>query len=316
MKNIKIATRDAVGKALVEIGSKNENVVVLDADLCGSTKTEEFKKKFPDRFFDCGIAECNMVGVGAGLACVKKIPFVASFSIFVAGRAFEQIRNSVCYTNLNVKIIGSHSGFSSGQDGATHQAIEDIAIMRAIPNITIINPSDYFEAYAAIMKAAEKKGPVYIKTSKFEVENIHDEDYIEKFEIGKGEILKKGDLVCLVATGIESYFCLKAADLLEKQNISTMVVNIHTIKPLDEELIFSLAEKTKFFFTVEEHSIIGGLGEAVASFVCEKSPRFINKIGIKDKFGESGSPMELLEKNGLDELGIYRFVKDIVDKNI
>ncbi len=309
---LKKATRDAVGEALVKLGEENENVVVLDADLSGSTKTSKFKEKFPSRFFNCGIAECNMVGVAAGLSCVGKIPFVASFSVFVVERALEQIRNSVCYNNLNVKIIGSHSGFSAGQDGASHQALEDIALLRAIPNITILSPCDFVETFAVIEKAAKIKGPVYIRTSKFEIENVNSLEYLNQFEINKAVILKEGEFVCLIATGVEVYYSLKAAEILESEGISTMVVNLHTIKPLDRELILSLAKKFEFLFTVEEHNVIGGLGDAVAGFLSEVWPKLITKIGVQDKFGESGDVLSLLKKNGLDKIGIYKKVKSVV----
>ncbi len=308
----KRATRDAVGKALVEIGREDENIVVLDADLCESTKTVGFKKTFPDRFFDCGIAECNMIGVACGLSVLGKVVFAASFSVFVAGRAFEQIRNSVCYNNLNVKIIGSHSGFSASEDGATHQAVEDIAILRAIPNMTVICPYDFVETYAAIKKAASHKGPVYIRTSKFLVEDLNDFSYINDFQIGKGVILKQGSHVCLFATGVEVMFCLKAAKMLEQENISTMVVNIHTIKPLDEDLIIKIARSVKFLFSVEEHSKIGGLGDGLESVLIGKCPKFLTKIAIEDSFGESGSAEQLLTKHKLDEFNIYSKVKEVV----
>lgn len=312
----KKATRDAVGKALVKLGEENENVVVLDADLSGSTKTIKFKEKFPSRFFNCGIAECNMVGVAAGLSCVGKIPFVASFSVFVVERALEQIRNSVCYNNLNVKIIGAHSGFSAGADGASHQALEDIALLRAIPNVTILSPCDYVETFAAIENAAKIKGPVYIRTGKFEVENVNSFEYLNEFEINKAVILKEGDFVCLIATGLEVYYSLKAAEILEAEGISTMVVNVSTIKPIDKELILKLAEQFKFLFTVEEHNVVGGLGDAVAGFLSEVRPKLITKIGVQDRFGESGDVLSLLKKNGLDEIGIYKKVKSVVARKI
>ena len=312
LENKKMATRDGVAYALEKLGEKNEDIVVLDADLSESTKTCVFRKRFPSRFFDCGIAECNMIGVAAGLSCVGKIPFAASFAIFVAARAFEQIRNSVCYTNLNVKIIGSHSGFSASEDGATHQAIEDIAILRAVPNMVLLSPCDFFETVAAIYSAAEYKGPVYIRTSKFLVEQINNFSRLENFEIGKASILKKGSTVCLFATGVEVLFSLKAANMLEEDGISTMVVNFSTIKPLDRELILKVSKDVDFLFTVEEHSVIGGLGEAVSSFLSEVAPRQVSKIGIKDRFGESGKAEELLKKHGLDEFGIYKRVKEVV----
>lgn len=311
-----MATRDAVGKALVELGKENKDVVVLDADLCESTKTVEFKKEFPTRFFDCGIAECNMIGVAAGLSSVGKIPFAASFSVFVALRALEQIRNSVCYTNLNVKIIGSHSGFSAAQDGATHQAVEDVAVLRAVPNIKIVIPCDFVETVAAIKKAADEKGPIYLRTSKFEVESINGLEYLNEFEIGKAVVLKKGFFVCLFATGVMVNFSLQAARLLEADGFSTMVVNVHTIKPLDERLILDVSKNAKFLFTVEEHSTIGGLGEAVCSFLSEKNPRRVVKIGIEDKFGESGKTEDILKKHKLLASSIYERIKIVVSERM
>lgn len=307
-----MATRDAVGHALVELGEENKDVVVLDADLSASTKTAAFKKRFPSRFFNCGIAEANMVGVAAGLSTIGKIPFAASFAIFIAGRAFEQVRNSVCYPNLNVKIIGAHSGFSSSEDGATHQAIEDIAILRAVPNITLISPCDYFETFAAIKQSASFNGPVYIRTGKFLTSNVNGPEYIEKFKIGKGVILKEGTVVCLIATGVEVYFALKAAELLEEEGIKTAVVNISTIKPLDEELILDIAKNVEFLFTVEEHNVIGGLYSAVCELLCEKYPKIVNKIGIEDRFGESATAQELLKNSGLDEISICSKVKKVI----
>ena len=307
-----MSTRDGVYNALIEVGRENENVVVLDADLCGSTKTVGFKNNFPSRFFDCGIAEGNMVGVAAGLSAVGKIPFAASFAMFVAGRAYEQIRNSVCYTNLNVKIIGSHCGFSSAEDGATHQCIEDIALMRATPNIMVVSPCDYVETLAVIRAAVKYKGPMYIRTSKFISESVNKLSYLESFDLKKGVVLKEGSVVGIVATGVEVSFALKAAELLEADGISVMVLNIHTIKPLDAQLILHIAKKVKFLFTVEEHSVVGGLGEAVASLLAEKFPIFVKKLGIKDEFGKSANALELLKLNGLDEVGIYKNIKDVV----
>ena len=310
----KMATREALGKALVEVGKEIKDVVVLDADLCESTKTVEFKKQFPSRFFDCGIAECNMIGVAAGLSCVGKIPFAASFAVFVALRALEQIRNSVCYTNLNVKIIGSHSGLSAAEDGATHQALEDIAVLRAMPNMKIVVPCDFVETLAAVKQAAIEKGPIYLRTSKFEVKSINRLEYLNEFKIGKAVVLKKGSLVCLFTTGVMVHFSLEAAKLLEADGVSTMVVNVHTIKPLDEELILSVAKNVEFLFSVEEHSKVGGLGETIASFLSEIFPKKMFKIATDDKFSESGSVQELFKKNELNEVLIYKKVKSVVLK--
>lgn len=310
----KRATRDAVPSALIDLFKEGEDLVVLDADLCESTKTVGFKKVFPFRFFDCGIAECNMIGVACGLSAMGKVVFAASFSVFVAGRAFEQIRNSVCHNELNVKIIGSHCGFSASEDGSTHQSVEDIAILRAIPNITIISPCDFIETYAAIKSSAKHKGPVYIRTSKFLVEDVNDNSYLKDFKIGKGVVLKKGSCVCLFATGIEVMFCLKVAKMLEEEKISTMVVNIHTIKPLDEELIIDIAKNVQFLFSVEEHSKIGGLGDAIASVLVQNYPKNLTKIAIEDLFGESGSAEQLLNKHRLDVNGIYDVVRKSVFK--
>ncbi len=311
---LNMSTRDGVYNALVEVGQENKDIVVLDADLCESTKTVGFKNKFPSRFFDCGIAEGNMVGVAAGLSAVGKIPFAASFAMFVAGRAYEQIRNSVCYTNLNVKIIGSHCGFSSAEDGATHQCIEDIALMRATPNIMVVSPCDYVETLAVIRAAVKYKGPMYIRTSKFVSESVNKLPYLESFDLKKGVLLKEGNVVGIVATGVEVYFALKAAEFLEADGISVTVLNIHTIKPLDAELILSVARNVKFLFTVEEHSVIGGLGDAVASLVAEEAPMFVKKLGIKDEFGKSATALELLKLSGLDEVGIYKSIRQVVSE--
>ena len=308
-KLLKKATRESFGEALVEIAQSNERIVVLDSDLAAATKTKIFKDAFPERFFNCGISECNMIGVGAGLATMGKIPFVASFAMFSAGRGFEQIRNSVAYPNLNVKIAGSHAGISVGEDGATHQCCEDIALMRSIPNMVVLNPCDHYEMKAAVKAAANHKGPVYIRLGRLAVETVNnDETY--KFEMGKGVKLKDGDDIAIIATGLPVRAALLAAKRLENDKINARVINIHTIKPIDREIILEAAAQTKQMFTVEEHNVIGGLGEAVCSVVCEKFPTKVQKIGINDRFGQSGSAKELLHEYKLDCDGIYETIKN------
>ncbi len=307
----KIATRDSYGKALIELGKENENIVVLDADLAAATKTGMFKKEFPERHIDCGIAEGNMVGIAAGLAATGKIPFASSFAMFAAGRAFEQVRNSVAYPHLNVKIGATHAGISVGEDGATHQCNEDIALMRAIPGMVVINPSDDVEATAAVKAAAEYVGPVYMRFGRLAVPVINDNpDY--KFELGKGVVLREGKDVTIVATGLPVSACLEAAEKLAADGIEAKVINIHTIKPLDEELIISAAKETGKVVTVEEHSVIGGLGSAVCECLSEKAPTKVMKIGINDTFGESGPAVELLKKYGLDAESIYTKIKSFL----
>lgn len=304
----KIATRDSYGNALAALGHEHENLVVLDADLAAATKTAIFKKEFPERHIDCGIAEADMIGIAAGLASCGKVPFCSSFAMFAAGRAFEQIRNSVGYPHLNVKIGATHAGISVGEDGATHQCNEDIALMRTIPGMTIINPSDDIEAEAAVKAAYEMDGPVYLRFGRLAVPVINDRaDYT--FEIGKGVVLREGADAAIVATGLEVNEALVAADLLEKDGISVRVVNIHTIKPLDADLIVETAAKTGKVITVEEHSIIGGLGSAVAEVLAERQPAKLLRIGVEDRFGESGPALKLLEKYELDAAGIYKKVK-------
>ena len=299
----KIATRESYGHALVELGKEHEEVVVLDADLAEATKTGIFKKEFPERHIDCGIAECNMMGIAAGLAATGKVPFASSFAMFAAGRAFEQIRNSIGYPHLNVKIGATHAGISVGEDGATHQCNEDIALMRAIPGMVVINPADDIEARAAVKAAYEYVGPVYLRFGRLAVPVINDgADY--KFEIGKGVTLREGSDCSIIATGLCVSEALAAADTLAEQGIHAEVINIHTIKPLDEELVVKTAKKTGRVFTVEEHSIIGGLGAAVAETLGEKCPTKITRIGVNDVFGESGPAKELLHKYGLDAEGI------------
>lgn len=304
----KIATRESYGNALVEVAKKNPNVVVLDADLAGATKTGVFKKAFPERHIDCGIAECNMTGIAAGLATTGKIPFISSFAIFASGRNFEQIRNSIGYPHLNVKIGATHAGISVGEDGATHQANEDMALMRAIPGMVVICPSDDVEARAAVQAAVDYVGPVYLRFSRLATPVLNDKpDY--KFEIGKGITLKEGKDLTIVGTGLPVAACLEAAEMLAKDGIDAEVINMHTIKPLDEELLVASAKKTGKVVTVEEHSIIGGLGGAVAECLGEKAPTQMLRIGMNDVFGESGTAAALIQKYGLDAEGIYSKIK-------
>ncbi|RHV07757.1 transketolase family protein, partial [Firmicutes bacterium OM07-11] len=303
----KIATRDSYGNALVELGKEHDNLVVLDADLAAATKTGVFKKEFPERHIDCGIAEGNMVGVAAGLAAAGKVPFASSFAMFAAGRAFEQIRNSVAYPHLNVKIGATHAGISVGEDGATHQCNEDIALMRSIPGMVVLNPSDDVEARAAVKAAYEYEGPVYLRFGRLAVPVINDrEDY--KFEMGKGVVLREGKDLTIVASGLPVANCLEVAERLSAEGIEAKVINIHTIKPLDEDLIVAAAKETGKVVTVEEHSVIGGLGSAVCDVLSEKAPTKVLKIGVNDVFGESGPALELLKKYGLDTDGIYEKV--------
>ena len=305
----KIATRESYGNALVELGKENPDIVVLDADLAAATKTGVFKKEFPERHIDCGIAECNMVGIGAGLAAAGMIPFVSSFAMFAAGRAFEQVRNSVGYPHLNVKIGATHGGISVGEDGATHQCCEDIALMRTIPGMTVIVPSDDVEAKAAVKAAAEMDGPVYMRFGRLAVPVINDTaDY--KFEIGKGTVLKEGTDVAIIANGLCVAEALEAAKKLEADGINAKVINMATVKPLDEELVLAAAKETGKVVTVEEHSVIGGLGSAVCDVLSEQAPAKVLKIGINDVFGESGPAAELLVKYGLDTESIYKKIKE------
>lgn len=306
-----VATRASYGNALVELGNKVDNLYVLDADLAAATQTGIFKKAFPERHIDCGIQECNMVGVAAGLATTGKVPFVSTFAMFAAGRAYEQVRNSVGYPHLNVKIGATHAGISVGEDGASHQCLEDIALMREIPGMVVINPADDVEARAAVEAAYNHDGPVYLRFGRLAVPVINDTpDY--KFEIGKGVTLKEGSDVSLIATGLEVNETLQAAEMLEKDGIHAEVINIHTIKPLDEELVVKTASKTKKVVTIEEHSVIGGLGSAVAEVLCEQCPTKMKRIGVYDRFGESGPAKELLHKYELDAEGIYKQVKEFL----
>ncbi|HJC90471.1 MAG TPA: transketolase family protein [Candidatus Mediterraneibacter excrementigallinarum] len=307
----KIATRDSYGNALAELGTEHEDVVVLDADLAAATKTGVFKKAHPERFIDCGIAECNMMGVAAGLAATGKVPFASSFAMFAAGRAFEQVRNSIGYPHLNVKIGATHAGISVGEDGATHQCNEDIALMRTIPGMVVINPSDDVEARAAVRAAYEHEGPVYMRFGRLAVPVINDRpDY--KFELGKGVVLREGKDLTIIATGLPVSNCLEAAEKLAADGIDAKVINIHTIKPLDEDLVVAAAKETGKVVTVEEHSVIGGLGSAVCDVLSEKAPTKVMKIGINDTFGESGPALELLKKYGLDTDSIYEKIKEFV----
>lgn len=308
---IKKATREGYGDGLVEVGKINENLVVLDADLAEATKTNVFKKAFPKRHIDCGIAECNMMGIAAGLAATGKIPFASSFAMFSAGRAFEQVRNSIGYPHLNVKIGATHAGISVGEDGATHQCNEDIALMRTIPGMVILNPSDYVEAKAAVKAAVEYDGPCYLRFGRLAVPVINDnEDY--KFEIGKAITVREGKDVTIIASGLTVSTSLEAAKLLEAEGIEAKVINMHTIKPIDAEAIINAAKEIGKVVTVEEHSVIGGLGSAVCDVLSENYPVKVKKIGIYDHFGESGPATELIKKYGLDGESIYKEVKKFV----
>ena len=309
----KIATRESYGNALIEIGKENPNLVVLDADLAAATKTGMFKKVFPERHIDCGIAESNMAGVAAGLSLTGKIPFMSSFAMFAAGRAFEQVRNSIGYPHLNVKIGATHAGITVGEDGATHQCNEDIALMRTIPGMVVMCPADDVEAKAAVRAAVEYDGPVYIRFGRAAVPVINDTpDY--KFEIGKGTVVREGTDVTIVATGICVDSALGAAEKLSAEGISAEVINICTIKPLDEDIIIKSAKKTGKVVTAEEHSVIGGLGSAVCDALCKSYPTPVYKIGMQDCFGESGSAAALVQKYKLDAQGVYEQVKEFVNK--
>lgn len=305
-----VATRDAYGEALAELGAVNENIVVLEADLSKSTKTNDFKKVYPERFFNMGIAEQNLLGTAAGFAAAGKIPFASSFAVFATGRAYDQIRNSIAYPNLNVKIAATHAGLTVGEDGGSHQMLEDIALMRALPNMTVIVPADGVETKQAVKAAAEYEGPVYIRMGRPKVPVLFGDDY--KFEIGKGVVLKEGSDVTLVATGIMVSKAVEAAELLATEGISAAVVNISTIKPLDADLIIAQAQKTGAMVTCEEHNIYGGLGSAVAEVLVENCPVPMVRVGVADKFGESGLPDELLEKHGLTANNIAAQAKAVI----
>ena len=304
----KVATRDSYGNALKELGAEYENLVVLDADLAGATKTGTFKKAFPDRFFDCGIAEANMICMAAGMSTTGLVPFASSFAMFAAGRAFEQVRNSIGYPHLNVKIGATHGGISVGEDGASHQCCEDFALMRSIPGMTVICPADDVEAKAAVKAAYEHKGPVYLRFGRLAVPVFHSEDY--KFEIGKGEIVVDGTDVAIIANGLLVYEAITAAEQLKEAGINAMVINMATIKPLDEELVLAAAKKCGKVITCEEHSIIGGLGEADCSLLSEKLPTPVKRIGVNDEFGHSGPAVALLKQFGLSAEHIVEVAKD------
>lgn len=304
----KIATRESYGNALVELGKKNPNVVVLDADLAGATKTSTFKKEFPDRHIDCGIAEANMTGIAAGLSTCGKIPFVSSFAMFAAGRNFEQVRNSIGYPHLNVKIGATHAGITVGEDGASHQCLEDVALMRTIPGMTVIVPSDDIEAKAAVMAAAETEGPFYMRFGRAAVPVINDRpDY--KFEVGKAVVVKDGTDMVIFANGVCVAEALGAAEKLAADGINAAVVNVHTVKPIDQDTILEFAKKTNRVFTVEEHSVIGGLGSAVCDVLSENYPVKVKKIGVYDRFGKSGPAGALMKEFQLDAEGIYNQIK-------
>ena len=307
----KIATRDSYGNALCELGEVYPDLVVLDADLAEATRTSVFKKKYPERHIDCGIAESNMMGIAAGLATTGKIPFVSSFAMFATGRAFEQVRNSIGYPHLNVKIGGTHAGVTVGEDGASHQCIEDLALMRSIPGMVVMCPADDIEAKAAVRAAIEHEGPVYIRFGRAACPIVNDNPDFH-FEIGKGTVLREGKDVTVVATGICVGAALEAAEMLAADGIDAEVINICTIKPLDKELIAASAKKTGRVVTAEEHSVIGGLGSAVCDALSELCPTPVKKIGMQDVFGESGPADELVKKYGLDAKGIYTSVKDFV----
>ena len=303
----KIATRDSYGKALAQLGAEHPDLVVLDADLAGATKTATFQKAFPDRHFDCGIAEGNMVTVAAGMAAAGLVPFASSFAMFAAGRAFEQIRNSIGYPHLNVKIGATHGGISVGEDGASHQCCEDFALMRTIPGMVVICPADDVEARAAVKAAYEHQGPVYLRFGRLAVPVFHEEDY--EFRIGKGEVLKDGSDVAIIATGLMSYEALTAAGALEAEGISARVINMPTIKPLDEALVLQAAKDCGRVITCEEHSVIGGLGEAVAITLAKNCPTKMRCVGVQDVFGSSGPAWPVLKKYGLSAENIVETVK-------
>ena len=307
----KIATRESYGNALKELAEEFPQLVVLDADLAGATKTGIFKKAYPDRHIDCGIAESNMMGIAAGLALTGKIPFASSFAMFAAGRAFEQVRNSIGYPHLNVKIGATHAGITVGEDGASHQCNEDIALMRTIPGMVVMVPSDDIEAKAAVRAALEHEGPVYIRFGRAAVPVINDKpDY--KFEIGKGQLVREGKDVTIVATGIMVDSAIGAAEKLAAEGIDAEIINICTIKPIDKDIIIKSAQKTGKVVTCEEHSVIGGLGSAVCEVLADEYPVKVKRIGMQDVFGESGSAADLVKKYGLDAEGVYKSVKEFI----
>lgn len=313
MSDIKIATRDSYGKALVELAKENENIVVLDADLAEATKTGMFKKAHPDRFIDCGIAECNMLGVAAGLAASGKTVFASSFAMFAAGRGFEIIRNSIGYPRLSVNICATHAGISVGEDGASHQCCEDIALMRTIPGMTVICPADDVEARACIKSLVDFDGPAYVRLGRLAVPIINDEENY-RFEIGKGVQLKDGNDITIIATGLMVAEAMKASEELQGEGINARVINIHTIKPIDKDIIIKAARETGVILTAEEHNIIGGLGSAVSEVICEEYPIPVIKLGVEDRFGESGPALELLEAYGLTAKSIAEKAKQAIAK--
>ena len=306
----KIATRDSYGKALAELGAQYDNLVVLDADLAGATKTAVFQKAFPARHFDCGIAECNMMSVAAGMAATGLVPFASSFAMFAAGRAFEQVRNSIGYPHLNVKIGATHGGISVGEDGASHQCCEDYALMRSIPGMVVMSPADDVEARAMVKAAYLHEGPVYMRFGRSGVPVFHEEDY--QFQIGKGEIVKDGTDVAIIANGLMVYEAMVAAEELKEAGINAMVINMATVKPLDEELVLEAAKKCGKIVTAEEHSVIGGLGEAVAAVLSEKLPTPMKRVGVQDVFGQSGPAAEVLKHYGLCAENIVNVAKSML----
>ena len=308
----KIATRDAYGKALAALGAEHDDVVVLDADLAGATKTAVFQKAFPDRHIDCGIAEGNMMAVAAGMAVSGLVPFASSFAMFAAGRAFEQVRNSIGYPRLNVKIGATHGGLSVGEDGASHQCCEDFALMRAIPGMTVICPADAVEAEAAVKAAYEHQGPVYLRFGRLAVPVFHEEGFT--FRIGKGEVMREGSDIAIIANGLMVYEAIKAGEELEKEGIHARIINMSTVKPLDEELVLKAAKECGKIITCEEHSVIGGLGEAVCSYLSETYPTPVRRIGVQDQFGFSGPAYEVLEAFGLSSRHIVEVAKDFCGK--
>ena len=305
----KVATRDAYGAALAKLGAEHEDLVVLDADLAGATKTGVFKKAFPERHFDCGIAEGNMICVAAGLSTTGLVPFASSFAMFAAGRAFEQVRNSIGYPHLNVKIGATHGGISVGEDGASHQCCEDFALMRSIPGMTVICPADGIEAEAAVKAAYEMEGPVYLRFGRLAIPQFHEEGF--NFQIGKGEVLKDGCDVAIIANGLLVYEAIQAGEILAEAGINAMVINMATIKPLDEELVLEAAKKCGKVITCEEHSVIGGLGEAVSALLAEKLPTTVRRIGVNDEFGHSGPAAALLKQFGLSAEHIVEVAKEL-----
>lgn len=308
----KQATREAYGKALLALGAENPNIVVLDADLSKSTKTAEFAKTYPERFFNMGIAEQNMLGTAAGLATAGKIPFASTFAVFATGRAFEQIRNSIAYPKLNVKIAATHAGITVGEDGATHQAIEDVAIMRALPNMTVLVPADGVETRQAVFAAAKIQGPVYIRMGRLELPVLFDENY--HFEIGKANVLREGQDAAVVANGVMVAIALEAAEMLAQEGIMVTVINAASVKPFDNETLIRVAKQVKAVVTAEEHNVIGGLGSAVAEVLAEAWPLPLVRVGLQDTFGESGRPYELLEKYGLTKERLVAAVKEALNK--